>query len=904
MSCVNNLIDSLLHVDSVGEKVKVLRNMIPVNPEFLGEYLSREPDVECRTKALHLLNSPEEYIALAASVDDPELKLLIMRVKDKSISRRIMKEEENCNYKQLCQDISDEKCLVDTAVKVDSPEVRRALAERIENPDRIVELFIGIDDEELGKELLQKIENNHNSIKKAAEEAKSVNMRQLAMDLLDDTLDGIEPDIDIPNEKTDAGMSDNLKNVIHKYEDICDRIEKLPVTPSQDDIACFEKLCQDWEKLADAPEEYAEILNKRFNKAREEFIRQVESSKQLEEEYQKKLSNLNSLYDEIKVMEQEEYTPDYADRFRKLSESWKKNVAGLNPSEITDLQTKFDAVADKIKMRFSQQELKVEEALKKISDICIEIEEYLKNEDPEGMQSKRAAYELAVKTAIEESGNAEDVKKASHHFDRLLKKHSYQLHQVYQTRDLARWEHYTLKLDLCTQVEALQDTADNELPAAAKKLKLLRKHWKEIGSVPHEKAQEIWDRFRGNCDKLQERISAYYDTLSERREEITVQKVKLCERAEAIQESQEWESTANDFKALQKEWRDIGFTHPEQERELYKRFRAACDVFFNARKEFYRHVKVQREDSLNLKRELCEEAKQLFTLSYGEAHKLIPGLWERWKKAGSAGKEDRLLYEEFRGTFDKYYSDLREQRSGNLEAKKELIKEFEELAGQIKEDDQNVEVQKEFLKLQQKWHDIGPMPRAEEKPVLDKYRELCARFSKLAGKVRREKEKTLLENCLKLEQILCRGFDAVKAEDSETLAACREEWDEANFHEKSYFEKTFNELCALQNDHDAAHKFINDCAENLKLRKMICLEMEKLAGVDGEENRVQDLAEELSMAIASNFGNSRQKKERLSPEKAKEFTVRWLRAGMVETAELGPLYERFEKALSAIEGKL
>ncbi|MCP3968486.1 MAG: DUF349 domain-containing protein [Lentisphaerae bacterium] len=815
-----------------------------------------------------------------------------------------MKEEENCNYKQLCQDISDEKCLVDTAVKVDSPEVRRALAERIESPDRIVELFIGIDDEELGKELLQKIEKNQNSIKKAASEAKFSTMRQLAEKLLGETMDGVEPDIDVPKGKSESGMTNDVKDVIHEHEDICNSIEKLPASPSQDDITEFDKLCKAWGKLADMPEEYAEILDKRYNMAKEEFVRQIEKNKQLEEEYQSKLSNLNALCEEIEVMAHDECSPDFVDHFRKLNESWKKNSVGLKSSDTLELQQKFDAASDKIKERFSKQEIKVEEALKKISAICIEIEEYLKNEDPEGMQSKRAAFEVEIKAIIEESGNADDVKKASHHFDRLLKKHSYQLHQVYQTRDLARWEHYTLKLDLCTQVEALQDSKDTELPAVAKKLKLLRKHWKEIGSVPHEKAQEIWDCFRGNCDKLQERISAYYDTLSERREEITVKKIDLCERAEAVQESQEWEDTANDFKILQREWRDVGFTHPEQERELYKRFRAACDVFFNARKEFYRDVKVQREDSLNLKRDLCEEAKQLFTLSYGEAHKLIPGLWERWKKAGSAGKEDRLLYEEFRGTFDKYYSDLREQRSSNLQSKQVLLEEFVVLADKIKEDDTNVEVQKEFLQLQQKWHEIGPMPRAEEKPVLDRYRELCAKFSKLAGKVRREKEKTLLENSIKVEQILCSSLNAAKANDAEALDACRGQWEDTTFHEKSYFEKAFSELSVALSDSAALHKLENECTESLKVRKMICLEMEKMAGVQSEEQNTLDLAEELSMAIASNFGNSRQKKERLSPEKAKEFTTRWLSAGMVESSELEALYQRFEKALAAVEGKL
>ena len=71
------------------------------------------------------------------------------------------------------------------------------------------------------------------------------------------------------------------------------------------------------------------------------------------------------------------------------------------------------------------------------------------------------------------------------------RKASTRLAQHYETLDLARWESYTLKLDLCSELERLNAVADAELGKAAKTLNELRDKWKSLGSVPKEKNDEI-----------------------------------------------------------------------------------------------------------------------------------------------------------------------------------------------------------------------------------------------------------------------------------------------------------------------------------------------------------------------------------------------------------------------------
>ncbi len=58
------------------------------------------------------------------------------------------------------------------------------------------------------------------------------------------------------------------------------------------------------------------------------------------------------------------------------------------------------------------------------------------------------------------------------------------------------------KMDLCKEVEKLGECADSDLPRIARELKLVRLRWKDTGSVPHEKSEEIWKEFANgatNC---------------------------------------------------------------------------------------------------------------------------------------------------------------------------------------------------------------------------------------------------------------------------------------------------------------------------------------------------------------------------------------------------------------------
>ena len=139
------------------------------------------------------------------------------------------------------------------------------------------------------------------------------------------------------------------------------------------------------------------------------------------------------------------------------------------------------------------------------------------------------------------------------------------------------------KQDLCAKAEALADSTD--WVKTATNIQQLQAEWKSVGAVSrgHEKA--IWERFRAACDRF---FTRRQEDLKHRKEDWSAnlaKKESLCEQAESLAMSTDWEVTAAALRALQGEWKTVGPVRRAKSEVVWQRFRAACDHFF----ERYKH---------------------------------------------------------------------------------------------------------------------------------------------------------------------------------------------------------------------------------------------------------------------------------------------------------------------------
>ena len=226
-------------------------------------------------------------------------------------------------------------------------------------------------------------------------------------------------------------------------------------------------------------------------------------------------------------------------------------------------------------------------------------------------------------------------------------------------------ENLAAKTRLCEAVEAIADKENiqaSEWNVLSKNIEDIQKEWKAIGFASKKENQKIYDRFRAACDKFFGRKREFYAGYKENINSNLEKKIALCEAAEALKDSTEWKKTAARLIELQKQWKEIGAVPRKKSEQLWKRFRAACDAFFNERDK---NVKPENDfyGNLKAKQRLVEEIRS-FELSGDEDENIdaMNGFMQRWQEIGFVPFKEK-------DGIAKSYKDALQDKFGDLASK-------------------------------------------------------------------------------------------------------------------------------------------------------------------------------------------------------------------------------------------
>ena len=163
-----------------------------------------------------------------------------------------------------------------------------------------------------------------------------------------------------------------------------------------------------------------------------------------------------------------------------------------------------------------------------------------------------------------------------------------------ELKDLDLKRNLEEKTVLCEKAEEL--LLEPSIIAAFRKLQKYHGQWREIGPVPNENRTEIWDRFKEVTSTINKKHQEYFEGLREEQKSNLEAKKALCESAEEISSrvvttAKEWNKSSKEMIELQKVWKTIGFAPKKDNNKIYERFRAACDVFFSSKREYYQEAR-------------------------------------------------------------------------------------------------------------------------------------------------------------------------------------------------------------------------------------------------------------------------------------------------------------------------
>ncbi len=146
----------------------------------------------------------------------------------------------------------------------------------------------------------------------------------------------------------------------------------------------------------------------------------------------------------------------------------------------------------------------------------------------------------------------------------------------------------------------------NEWRDKTDEVQKLKEEWDAAGLVPKEYAEEINKSFWSNYKAFFQNKNHFFKSLDEQKMQNMRLKTELCEEAEALKDSTDWNSTKEKLIQLQKKWKTIGRVPDKHSDKIWQRFRAACNEFFD-RKQATEQQKTAEIEKLSAeKMELCD----------------------------------------------------------------------------------------------------------------------------------------------------------------------------------------------------------------------------------------------------------------------------------------------------------
>lgn len=337
---------------------------------------------------------------------------------------------------------------------------------------------------------------------------------------------------------------------------------------------------------------------------------------ELEKRRQKNYDDKNAILQQIKALvEGGDTGKGSLDKLKELQQKWKE-IGPVPPQQADALYSTYDALLDRF---YSQKSIEIElieldrrknlaakqeiceraEALAAVDNINAAISAFNKlKEEYKSVGPVPKDQQEAIWQRFKAAADAiyERKRKASEEMRRILE------------------ENMKAKQALCVKIEPFAEFNSDRITewnAKTKEIMALQAEWEKIGPAPKEVAKDINKQFWSNFKQFFAAKGRFFDQLEKTRQENLSQKIELCRQAEALKDSNEWDSVTATLKKLQDQWKKIGSVPESQREAIYQRFKAACDYFFERKRNKSQAQEKEFDTNLAKKRAICEQIEAL-----------------------------------------------------------------------------------------------------------------------------------------------------------------------------------------------------------------------------------------------------------------------------------------------------
>jgi hypothetical protein len=419
-------------------------------------------------------------------------------------------------------------------------------------------------------------------------------------------------------EKVERAEGEQAKVLLDDARWEWERLEPLESEEAADLLRHFESACEECERRHRAWEE-----EQAASRAEAERLRAREERTKLERD---NAARLRQLCDNLeRMLQSKRLTLRPADRSLRQVRKALEEIGPL-PSrrDQRELTTRLKAIQAGLSPRV--REMRSSESWERWANtniqekLCTAAENLREVADAEAASRRLGDLQARWRTASTAMSD-----RAQELWQRFKAAHD----EVHSRVEAHRAELAAKKESLCEQAESLADSTD--WIKTAETLKRLQLEWKTIGSAGRGRDKTLWERFRAGCDRFFSRRKADLAKRKEEWQRNLKAKQGLCEQVEALIDSHDWQKTATAIQKLQAEWKATGPVGKSKSEAIWKRFRTACDRFFD---RFKRRDEIDMERHLEERAALCAEVEAL--QPSGDSEQILAALRdvrERWQRS-------------------------------------------------------------------------------------------------------------------------------------------------------------------------------------------------------------------------------------------------------------------------------
>lgn len=357
-------------------------------------------------------------------------------------------------------------------------------------------------------------------------------------------------------------------------------------------------------RKTDRDREFFKIYNE-FKEKKASVIKAIEQSKD------KNLFAKNQILERLREFVDGEETTDSMGTIKKIQEEW-KHIGPVPTSHNKNLWASYNALMDRFydnrSIYFELKELDRKKNLEKKLELCAKAEALQEMKDLK--EAIKLLNDLHEDFKYVGPVPREEQEKVWKRFKAASDAVYSRRKEYYDSQKETFQKNQELKETLIKQLESYQDFKADRIKdwnIKTKEILDIQKQWEAIGPVPRENGKEINRNFWGLFKHFFYNKNMFFKELDEIRQANKKKAEVLIAEAEVQVESTDWQNSANILIKLQQDWKKLGPTPEKVRDELYRRFKTACDTFFENRREANKEASKEFDANLALKEEICEK---------------------------------------------------------------------------------------------------------------------------------------------------------------------------------------------------------------------------------------------------------------------------------------------------------